>query len=493
VRQQEEEADMARAQRSQFHTVAFFQRFLATLVAAACVSGVMTGCGSGMKQGPGTTQFSGTTSVTVLITSAANGHFSSFIIPFQTITLTNNTGETVTLLDTLQIAEFSHLNGSPAILAKATVPQGIYTSGKVTFSNPSFTYIKLTSTGGISTNTDQDGIPTQSPLKLAAPVTITGTAMGLLLELDEAQSVSCTCTGSVPETFSIAPVLNLSATTISVQPVNFRNGKLTGISGRIKTVNSGGSSLSLTASNSASGPNNPDLSLAVNPATLYQGVGGLASLSTNMFADVDAALQSDGSLLATRVEVRDPAALNTMAGPVIAMSPLIPELIIYGRQEQGDDMTPNPINMDQFNFGGAVFQTSGEFTIPANLPFTPLFSSANIVNGQNIAVSFGHNQFPAGGMPVNTVTLLPQTINGTIAGISTSGSFTVYQVALPSYDLIPVANGANTVAVYVNADTQILASAPVTLGSVVRFNGLLLNDSGTLRMVAARVLDGTGE
>jgi hypothetical protein len=317
--------------------------------------------------------------------------------------------------------------------------------------------------------------------------------MGLLLELDEAQSVTCSCTGSFPENFSIAPVLNLLATTISSQPTNFRNGKLTGISGRIKAVNSGSSSLSLTASNSASRPGNPDLSLTVNAATVYQGTGGIASLSTNMFADVDAALQSDGSLLATRVEVQDPAALNTMIGPVISMSPLVPELTNFGWEEQGDDLSVNPINMNEFNVAGAVFQTSGEFTLPANAPFSPVFSSTNIVNGQNIAVSFGSNVFSAGGVVASTVTLMPQTIDGTVIGISTNGDFTVYQLALPSYDPIPVTNGAKAVTVYVESNAQMLTSSPVISGSVVRFNGLLFNDSGTLRMLAERVNDGAPE
>src|SRR6185437_15646190 len=258
------------AQRIHFHTAFSFPGFFRIAVIVAAIAAII-GCGSGM-QSSSTTQFSGTTEVIVQAASASNGHFSSFVIPFQSITLTSNTGENVTLLDTPQTTEFSHLNGNPVVLAKATVPQGIYTSGAVTFSNPSFTYILPTSTGALSTNTDEDGRPTQAALKLAAPITITGQAIGLLLELDEAQSVTCTCTGSVPETFSIAPVLNLSATTIAAQPTNFRNGKLTGISGRIKSVDSGASNLSLTASNSASRGNNPDLSLEVNTGTVYQGI-----------------------------------------------------------------------------------------------------------------------------------------------------------------------------------------------------------------------------
>jgi hypothetical protein len=35
-----------------------------------------------------------------------------------------------------------------------------------------------------------------------------------------------------------------------------------------------------------------------------------------------------------------------------------------------------------------------------------------------------------------------------------------------------------------------LNSSPLSVGSIVRFNGLLFNDAGTLRMVAGQVSDG---
>jgi len=36
------------------------------------------------------------------------------------------------------------------------------------------------------------------------------------------------------------------------------------------------------------------------------------------------------------------------------------------------------------------------------------------------------------------MTLMPQTINGKITGVSSSGGFTVYSVSLAAYDLLPI-------------------------------------------------------
>jgi hypothetical protein len=43
--------------------------------------------------------------------------------------------------------------------------------------------------------------------------------------------------------------------------------------------------------------------------------------------------------------------------------------------------------------------------------------------------------------------------------------------------------------VYVGSGTQLLNAVPPTATSLVRFNGLLFNDSGTLRLVAVASCD----
>jgi hypothetical protein len=106
-------------------------------------------------------------------------------------------------------------------------------------------------------------------------------------------------------------------------------------------------------------------------------------------------------------------------------------------------------------------------------------------------------------LPVTTITLIPQTINGTVSAVSSSGSFTTYTISLAAYDLFPNLAGqpgqANlltnpgSVVVYVDNNTQQLNTGSIAVGSVLRFNGLVFNDNGTLRMDCAQINDGVAE
>src|SRR5690242_1000311 len=80
------------------------------------------------------------TSVTVVVSSTANGQFTSFHVDITSISLTNQAGAIVNVLAAPQSnaftqtheAEFIHLNGQMAPLLTAMVPQDIYPSATVT-------------------------------------------------------------------------------------------------------------------------------------------------------------------------------------------------------------------------------------------------------------------------------------------------------------------------------------------------------------------------
>ncbi len=470
------------------------------ILAATIILGLIVGCGSNMSPAPSPSPSpAGTTSVAVEVTSTSNGQLSAFPMTLNSISLTGATGNSVTLLDTAQMVEFSHLNSSTALVGIATVPQGVYTSAKVTYSNPEFTYINVGATGGLVFNTDSNRLGIQSAtVNLPSSISISGNAMAVFLDLQVPQSFSCSCRQGTPDTYSITPTFNVTATAVSSSPTNIRNGKLAGIHGRIVSVNAGSNNLSLAANNGwsfANLANGPTLSLVASGNTVYQRVTGLTALAPGMFIDLDAAIQPDGTLQATRIEMQDTSALNVMIGPVAFISPLAPEFTDFGTQQQGDELSVNPINFETYSYNpNAVFQVSGEFSAAADLPFIPVFDPSSVVAGQNVAVSFIlKSHFGGTFTTADTITLMPQAINGTVSAISTSGNFTVYKVALPAYDIIPTLNGATSVFAYVDGNTQMFTSSGIGIGNVVRFNGFLFNDAGTLRLVTRQVNDGVTE
>ena len=221
---------------------------------------------------------------------------------------------------------------------------------------------------------------------------------------------------------------------------------------------------------------------------------------------MDGALQPDGTLNATRIAVEDPSAINMLTGPLLQVASMDSLLMVYGRQEQGPLIPASNGSTYYFDtpyidFSAAVFQVSGQFTNLQSLPFVPSFTAANMVAGQNVDISAQALSITGGVYTLaNKVTLIPQTINGTVEGISTSGNFTVYTVSLANYDLFPqlaVQPGQTTlltnpseVQVYVDSNTQMLNTQGLGAGSALRFYGLVFNDNGTLRMDCGQINDG---
>ena len=473
---------------------------LLTILAAAV--GITTGCGTSSSGPP---KLSGNTAVTVLLSSTANDQVTRFDAQFQTLTLTNQSGKTVTLLSSQQSAEFMHLNGGIEPLTTVTIPQDTYTSATVTFGGAVFVCIGQVPGGGLGIA--NYSIVNQGPtVNLASPITVTGSSMALLLNMQVSSSaIFSDCWTSPPfEGFSMTPTFNLTPIVLSASPTNSGNGRVSGLVAQVASVGTTPSSLTLTIAGEELGTRT--LAASSNSATVFQGVSGASALSPGMFLNMDGAIQSDGSLLATRSEVEDTSAINDFSGPLITVDNEVPLLTLYGRTELGSLQTiggQSGIYWDvpYVDFDSAVFQISGQFSNLQNLPFVPSFKAANMVAGQNVDIASGSLSIVGPTYtPANTITLVPQAVNGTVVASQQSGNFVDYTVSLASYDLFPtlaVQQGQTTVLsnpsqieIYVDSSTQKLNTQALAPGSTLRFYGLVFNDSGTLRMDCAQVNDG---
>lgn len=471
----------------------FSQPVFAIALAAALVSG----CGGGA----GAT-FSGTTAAVVLASSTANDQLVEFPLTLKSLTLTSQSGKTVTLFSGPLSAEFIHLNGNIEPLATATVPQGIYTSASAAYGGTAPVCVGLGS-GDILIDgaLNGPGTPTVT-VNLPQPITVTGTAMGLVLNLQVSNSApfSGGCEQALTNSVPIAPVFNLTPLVIAANPTNSSNGKALGLQGAIASIDATGTGFTVSAPIGYWNGNPPTWQVNTNGSTVFQGIGSASGLSAGMPVDMDVALQADGTLMATRVAVYDADAtsLSLSIGQVISPGPS--QSAVSGLTAQFVGYLPEMT--DEFGYGNASFGLSNQFTNLQNLPFAATFNAANAVAGQNVLVTSNAppvNGFPPLPLPITTMTLMPQTINGTMSAVGTSGGFTAYTVTLAPYDLIPDLAGLpglpaltnpDAVVVYVDNNTQMLNSGPVSAGSVFRFYGLVFNDNGTLRMDCAQINDG---
>ncbi len=482
---------------------------LITLAAAIVIT---TGCGSAgssLTGGGGGQKLSGNTSVTVLLSSTANDQLSEFGIGFTSISLTNQAGKTVNLLTqpqaTQQWGEFIHVNGGADPLVTVSVPQDIYTAATVGVADSYFTCVTLTPSGGLDTSTFAYGFtasnapPTTVTVNLPTPITITGGSMGLSLDMLVSQSATySSCydpNGSY--TYSITPTFNLTPIAFSTQATNPKNGKVRQLDGEVTALRSTGNTFTLTL------PEGPrTLSIKADSNTTYQGIGNFSTLTLGTFVDMDGVVQPDGSVLASRIAVEDLSAVDIQIGPgmIVGGDPLNgqPSVWFLNRMSQGQDQVPGEW---PYNVSNAVFQFSDQLNNLQTLPFVPAFNVSNIVAGQNVYVST--HTFDVGTdpyTPATTLTLMPQTINGTVLASSNTGNFTDYTVSLASYDLFPalafqqgqttLLSNPTQVEVYVDSNTQLLNTTALAPGSTLRFYGLVFNDNGTLRMDCGQVNDG---
>ena len=475
------------------------------ILAIATVATLVSGCTGGGGGGTGTA-LSGSTKVVLLASSIANDQLAAFETTLESLTLTSQSGKQVTVLASPVGDEFIHLNGHVEPLVTVSVPQDVYVSAAVTDNGGGSSYCA----GHDSGVPFHDELPSgeNSIVNLPNPVTVTGAAMGLVLNLQVA-SLPGGCPS--PAQYAFAPpvtaAFNLTPMAFAAQPTNSSNGMAPGLQGLISSVDAGGTGFTVSALvNGAEVLDPPTWHAVVNGNTVFQAVAGASQLSAGLPVDMDLAIQSDGSLLATRVAVisTDTTTLTVANGTPLNVVTSAPIADISGPAQEGY----LPLGEGGFgpvNFGSANFQISGQLGNLAALPFTASFDAANIVPGQNLTLTTQAAAFAGGPnyTPVTTMTLRPQTINGTVSAVSTSGSFTTYTVTLASYDIFPqfatqpgqttLLPNPNTVIVYADSNTQMLNSDAIAAGGVFRFYGLIFNDNGTLRMDCAQVSNGVAE
>ena len=464
----------------------------------ALLATFMAGC-SGSGTGP---TLSGNTRVLVLASSTANDQLSSFTTTLQSLTLTNQAGKTVNLLASPVSEEFIHLNGHVEPIATVFIPQGTYVSASAIY-NSATPVCNAKNSGSNQTDTLTGGA--DGTINLPNPIMVDGTAMGLVLDLKvNTYPEQCPTPAEYPSAPPVTAAFDLTPLTIAAQPTNSTNGLALGLEGMIGSTGSGATGFTVNAL--VTGQTAPTWQVSLNSSTVLQGISGAAQLTTQVPVDMDVAIQQDGSLVATRVSVISTVTttLTVASGPLMTVSDAEPVTYVIGAAQQG--YLPTGIGgFGYVNFGNSQFQASDQFKNLASLPFTATFNSGAMVPGQNVTITTQATAFPSGPayIPLTTMALRPQTINGTVSAISSEGNFTKYTVTLASYDLFPqfavqpgqttLMTNANTVVVYADSNTQMLNQNSPAVSGIFRFYGLVFSDNGTLRMDCAQINDGVAE
>lgn len=420
--------------------------------------------------------------VPISITDAPSDEVIATSLTLNSVVLTDTSGKTASLLTSPLTFEATHLDAVQEPLFTPAVPEDTYASVMLQYSNAEVAYIDPTTKQLVVgpaalANTSQT-------ITFATPVTVSNMSTSLLIDYLVANSI--TISGS---TVTVTPDFKVMEVKIASHPHNGTDGRDDGVKGKVTAL--GTNSFTLTNAEGTS------VMIDVNSSTKYEGLGGFSALAVGDIVEVDTATQSDGSLLALRVEVDDddmqPGVL--LVGPVMTVtgSPATSFTQIVRQEIGGSSSTLAQTDT-------ITITSTTKFRLPHrlgdldddSLPFGGTFSAATLFAGQNVAVTA--DTVANNAATAKTVTLSPQTVDGTIASISTGQDMrtTTYTITLDSMSWLATLTGQTKVTVYTNGNLEEINKTTLAVGSTARFNGFLFNVNGALTLFADVEADGDG-
>lgn len=465
-----------------------FSRRIASVAVLGSAAWILVGC-SMVTTTPNTTVTNAVqASVPISITDAPSGQVIAATLTLNSVVLTDAKGATASLLTSPLTFEATHLDAVQEPLFTPAVPEDTYSSVTLTYSNAEVAYIDpatkdVVIAAGTLANTSQT-------ITFSTPVTVGHTSTSLLIDYLVANSISIS--GS---TVTVSPEFKVSEVHLKSHPGNGTEGLQCGVKGTVSALATNGFTLTNAEGKS--------LVINVDANTKYDDLSGFSALTVGMLVEVDTETQSDGTLLALRVEQEEKTenARILLVGPITTTSgsPVTTFTQLVRQQIGASTASTALVQTDTITITGATrFRLPGRLgdLERGSLPSSSALSAATLFAGQNVAVtteSVTNNAANA-----VTIAVAPQTVGGTIASMSGKNGDNgkgniVYTLTLDSNSWLATLTGATTVTVYTNGNLQAINKSALAVGDAARFNGFLFKVNGNLELFAVIEAGGPGQ
>jgi len=400
----------------------------------------------------------------------------SLVLTITHVDLMQQGGGTITVLDSPTKIELTHLAGTVESFVAANVPPGTYQSAAVSISTVDVTYIPASSTTPVGKTFT---LNTTINVMFNPAVTISKAPSVLSFDFNAAQSLTFDSAGNVT---GINPVITVSVQVISSgeQENDEEHGEIEDMVGTISGAMA--ASFALTPE-----PGSSAQTFTVDANTKFEdGISQFADLNPGMLVEVDAVTQSDGSLLATKVELMEASEGMEADGIVTATSGTsVTLLVLHEGGNMSTDMVGTPLTVDVSN---AVFKSplgNSDFSmLLRGLPFTPKFDKVTVAVGQRVQVNAPVTSQMKNSFSATQVRLQRQALSGTV-GAAPMGSNASFLLLLDADSAFVKLTGVSSVNVYQGPGTQEMT--PVAPSTKIRVRGLLFFDGTNYQFVAARV------
>ena len=462
--------------------------FIASLVLGGTIA--LTSCsgaynGNTTQSAPATPQ---SAVVTVNVGDSPNDRVAALEVTIASVTLTNSSGTAVPVLTTPVRIELRRLAGTFRPIALSSVPPGTYTQANLQLSAAEISVLDPATGRLVEQNLPVPSTPVS--IKFASPLILSAQVATVNLDFNLASSVSIDAAGNI--TFSPTIV----ATTGMVRPDKenqheAEEGEVEEVVGAVTSVSSPSFTIMIGA-----GPQT--LTFTTNSSTELKGVGNLAAIVKGTIIEVHAVTQSDGTLLATRVEVEmeDENEQEAEAEGLVVSTTGTPvtQFAILVRDQSGDSSKSSPIGTPlTVNLNSNTkFSIDSDQVDLTNVNFTPAFDANSLAKGQNVEAEMGSHEFEtqdehSGGMAITAdrVRLKQQALTGTVSALAQNGNASTFTLTVAADSVFAMLSGQNTVNVFVQPSTEVRTT--VANGATLQVRGLLFFTGGKYMLVAHRV------
>jgi hypothetical protein len=437
----------------------------------------VAGCGSSNMTNHAN---NGTSSVLLSMGDATNDRIVAFALTVNSIALTG--GSNPTVLTTPTRIEFVHNAGTFQPLVQTDVPSGTFTGATLTLSNPTVVAIDTTThqpvqlTATLSTSTVN--------VSFGTPLMVSSSIADVRFDLDLANTVSIS-----GNTATITPTFNVTTKVVASDNNNNEDDEKD-VRGTVNSVTA--PKFTITSHETAQ-----MLTFTTDGNTKFDGITGLSQLTPGMTVRVDFVVQSDGTMLAKKVETEEgdndgfdvEAFVTTVTGTPATQITVTNDSIsssfanILNMLGIGDKLTIT-INSN------TAFSVADEGTGQGQVDVTGLsvtFGASNIGADQNVDIGINHQgDFDDLHMSAaaNSIRLEQQTLTGHVSNFSgtTPGTFTLTVDADSAFAIL---TGQTTLTVNVRNNT--VTNMTIANGARVRVRGLLFVNGTAHTLVASRV------
>jgi len=462
---------------------------VAVVILATILTAALAACGG--SKGTSTTPPPVTaqkTQVQVNIGDSPSDWMLAFSMNISSMSLTGSNGSATVVSSSVPI-EMMHLMGTMQPLTMVSAPQGTYTAASITIGSATVMYMDPTTKAPVQKTISG---PISATVTFGTPVTVGSTPMAMGFDLDLASSVTIDSGGNM----AMNPVFHVSSGAQgSGNPMDPSDGGIQKMMGAISSVS--GSSFGMTSMQAAQ-----SFTFATNSSTVFDGTS-MSGMSNGMLLIVDASLQSDGTLMATKVQsmmnsggVMGGGVMTAVTGqPATALT-----MVMQNGAGSGMMSSAFAAGVTVDLNGSTTYQIDEDNMDMSSLPFTPLFDASHIHAGQSVmpisssammSGSMGGGMMGgssmAGTITATNVELEPQGISGTVATAITSGAQTSFTLTLPSGCAFTTLTGATSMTIYQQPKTVIANGSSIASGSAVHAFGLMFLDGGQWKMVASRM------